>query len=209
MAARALRDDLFYLPGQLPAIVTAPHAVRQLRDGKPKFAEPATADLVRALHEKMGCYGLIKSKSMGDDANFDPYSGFRDFLVEAVTEEGILFGFDLHQMSSERPWDLILGTGYGKNVGGDTELVDVLVAEIEASEPALDFAVDELFPASNENTVSASVARRAQIPYIQVELNSRLFHSETGGASDFERIQELLERMLREAVAHEQARAVN
>ncbi|MDK8241337.1 hypothetical protein HMPREF2785_01540 [Corynebacterium sp. HMSC067D03] len=158
------------LPGTAPVIVTAPHAVEQQRDGKIKLAEPATRWLAEQLHEHVGATALIKTDADKADPNSDEHSPFRDVAVREVEQRGIVAGIDLHQMNPDRPDQVILGTGRGRNIHDDWRVRDIVVAEFNAC--GVPVLVDEIFPAMGLHRVSSDVALRTNIPYVQVEMNS-------------------------------------
>lgn len=158
------------LPGVAPVIVTAPHAVEQERDGKLKLAEPATRLLAERLHECAGITALIKTDEDKADPNADEHSPFRDTAVREVQRRGIVAGIDLHQMNPDRPDQVILGTGRGRNIHGNWAVRDIAVSEFNAS--GVPVLVDEIFPAMGLHRVSSDVALRTGIPYVQVEMNS-------------------------------------
>lgn len=73
------------LLGTLPVIVTAPHAVEQERNGKMKFAEPATRHLAEYLHENVSVTAVIKIDADTADPNADECSPFRDAVASEVS----------------------------------------------------------------------------------------------------------------------------
>ena len=160
------------IEGQFPVLVTAPHAVAHERDGKMRFAEPATAWLAQQLAERCGATALIKTDEDTVDPNADESSPFRDQAVALVAETGIRAGIDLHQMSSEREDQIILGTGRGRNIHRLWGFRDIVVTEFNAV--GIPVLVDGIFPAMGEYRVSSDVSRRTGIPYVQIEINSAL-----------------------------------
>lgn len=158
------------LPGTLPVLVTAPHAVPHERDGDMKFAEPATAWLAEQLHTSAGASALIKTDADTVDPNADETSPFRDVAARHVAEAGIRAGIDLHQMSPDREDAIILGTGRGRNIHKQWVVRDIVVTEFNAS--GIPVLVDEIFPAMGLHRVSSDVSLRTGIPYVQIEMNS-------------------------------------
>lgn len=168
--------QVLYLPGNAPVIVTAPHASEQERDGKRKFAEPDTARIAAGLNHVVGAHAVIKPEGNLNDPNWDEKSDFRDTVVRIVNHHEIRFGIDLHQMSPDRPQDVIIGTAYGRNLLGHPEYADTLVSAFRLY--GLNPVVDEIFPAAGLRRVSSDVAKRAGVPYLQMEMNTRLVSGE-------------------------------
>lgn len=168
-------NDFMVIKGTIPFVVSAPHAVSQTRDGKEKWAEPATRDIAARLAAETGCWAVIKTRNIGDDANSDAQSGFRDTLVSVAKANNITAGLDLHQMSPNREPDVEIGTGRGNNIRNNSELDKSLQREFENQ--GLSWIQDVKFAACGSTTVSADVARRACVDYIQLEMNSALLGS--------------------------------
>lgn len=112
---------------------------------------------------------IYKTKNKKDDANFDDKNEYRDTLVDYIKTNSIKCLIDFHIASSNRPFDLEIGTGKGCNIHGREDLKDEMVNTLREEYKVI--TVDEFFPAKNPNTVSATVAREAGIPAFQVEIN--------------------------------------
>ena len=165
-----------FLKGTTPILVSAPHAVVHERDNKLKYAEPETAQLAQDLHAHHHVSAIWKTDHDMHDANSEDTSYFRDTIVDFIEKEHIICGIDLHQCSPQREQDLIIGTGKGKNVFYD----DYYATTIETINKSyhLNIVIDEIFPALGNNRVSTDVSSRTRIPYLQVEINSKLLLQE-------------------------------
>jgi len=161
------------LDGNGFVMFSAPHAVLQTRNGTNKAAERYTGILCKLLNEDYQYPVIYKTRHLGDDANHDPVSDYREALCRFINNNGIRYLIDLHQLKSERSMDICVGTGYGKNIFGQNELVD-LIRDCFIPNGIKDITVNEPFAAEKPNTVCATVASCANIPAIQLEINSRL-----------------------------------
>ena len=119
--------------------------------------------LCRMMHEHIGCPVIYKTRHLRDDANHDPVSDYRDALCRFVKRRGIQFVLDLHQMKPERATDVCIGTGYGHNLVGRTDIVDWVKACFREQD-VRQITVDDPFAASDPNTICATVAARCRIP---------------------------------------------
>lgn len=164
------------LEGTGHTLISAPHAMLQTRNGSIKCAERFTGMLCRMMHEHIGCPVIYKTRHLRDDANHDPVSDYRDALCRFVKQRGIQFVLDLHQMKPERSTDVCIGTGYGHNLVGRTDIVDWVKACFREQD-VRQITVDDPFAASNPNTICATVAARCRIPALQLEMNTRLLMS--------------------------------
>ncbi|MHB1166995.1 MAG: hypothetical protein ACYC4E_00220 [Carboxydocellales bacterium] len=69
-----------YIPGTIPIIVSAPHAVRHLRKKEIKRSDEYTGATACLLNRFTGCHGLAVTKLYGEDANLDYPSVYKDYL---------------------------------------------------------------------------------------------------------------------------------
>ena len=59
--------------GKLPVMVSAPHAVTQLREGKVKPSDDFTGAIALAVAQLAGCGAIVTSRYDGCDPNWDPF----------------------------------------------------------------------------------------------------------------------------------------
>lgn len=188
------RPSFRLLYGSGSVIVSAPHAVEQLRNGRRKYAEPYTGVLARFIHDDTGCHAIFKTKNCRDDANHDEYSLYRETLAGYVREKGIKYLIDLHQMSAERAGEIDLGTGCGENIKADPTLLEETIAAFNEL-GFTDVTVEKHFPAIYPNTVSASIARECGIACIQIEMNTKLL-SNVYRSCRFDKVLEAVELLI-------------
>lgn len=180
------------LTGTIPVMVSAPHSVSQYRMGSIKQAEYRTGPLAIMLHSYTGCHAIYKTKNVQDDANFDDLSLYRDTLVEYIRSHQIQYLIDLHVMSPLRDHLIDLGTGRGKNIQSNFGLVS-RIADVFSANSVQQVAVDKMFTAGLENTVSATVAREADIFALQIEMNWRLLNLSSGTRNQLNVLQSLVQ----------------
>lgn len=167
-------DDASFLirDGEGCVMFSAPHCVKQWREGREKFAEPETGVLAEMLHLKLCCPIIRKQTFCHDDANWDAECGYKDALAAYAAAHGILCLVDLHQMAAERPEMICIGTDEGRNV--EHPLMAEKILSVFQEKGISSVHVDHPFKASCPHTVSAAIHRRLGIPCIQLEINSRL-----------------------------------
>ncbi len=164
-------------PGTIPVMVSAPHSVKQTRNGKTKSAEYETGTLALLLNEQGHCPCIVKTRNSNDDANFDAVSTYKDALAEYIRENDIRYLIDLHQMAITRGELIDIGTGRGRNIHGRTGLAEEIKRLfLQQGIPSVN--IDSVFRALNKNTVSATISRTCHIPCFQIEMNSRLLRTE-------------------------------
>lgn len=154
-------------------MVSAPHCVKQYRNGKFKLPEDLTLSIARYLSECNEAHVIHKTKCVYDDANYDDKSSYRDSLVEYIKRNKVSLLFDLHGLSSKRSQDIIIGTDFSSNCQGYYWVAKVIKSYFSRT-MLLNVGIDEVFTASNPNTVSNDIHARTGIPTFQLEINRRV-----------------------------------
>ncbi|MFH1512952.1 MAG: hypothetical protein ABIG45_06325 [Bacillota bacterium] len=168
------------LSGTGTVMFSAPHAVLQTRNGTNKAAERYTGILCKLLNEDYKHPVIYKTRYLHDDANHDIVSDYRDALCRYVKRNDIRYVIDLHQLNPKREIDVCIGTGFGRNLSGHQELVDMIRSAL-APLGIKHITIDNPFPAEDPNSVCATVANCCDIPAIQLEINSRLLTQGSDG----------------------------
>lgn len=163
-----------YLPGTGSVLLSVPHALIHRRGDLQKRAEEECAVLALTLHRVCGVGVFIRSGG-DEDPNFERHSLYRDALADTVRGAGCRMLLDLHEMHSARPAALCIGTGYGRNLRGKSELPDTL-REAALACGIAPVSLDTPFAALRPETVSADLAERTGIPCVQLEFSSRLLY---------------------------------
>ncbi len=181
------------LGGTKNILISAPHAVEQLRNEKIKYAEPETA-LIALYLNSLGYPCIIKTKNENDDANFDEKSAYRDNLIKYCKNNNIEFVLDLHQLSPERELDFCISTGgkENKNLLHCPELSNIMSDFLKK----LNFTVllNDPFDADQPNVVSR-VCANAGIMSVLLEINCRLV-SDFCGATQLKTVMTAIQKML-------------
>ena len=159
------------LPGEGRVMLSVPHVVEQLREGRRKTAETHTGPLAEYVSVKTGCPVIYKRVTDTDDPNDSPESPYREALIRFLDSGEVRYLIDLHELDGARPQDFNLGTGRGANLEGDKSFLEVLTQELS---PIGRVFLDEPFAALGDRRVATVVAERCGIPAIQFEINSRL-----------------------------------
>ena len=150
-------------------VISAPHSVSQLRNGRRKIAETRTGLIAYEINRRLRATAFIKTKNMDDDANYDEESVYRDRLIEYINSSDIKLMLDLHISSPIREYDIDIGTAYGKNINNRKDILDTVYSEYK--NVYLSTEIDSLFTASYKNTVSASVGANTKAVALQIEIN--------------------------------------
>lgn len=163
-------DNICIVQGAVPVLVSVPHAVPHMRDGRWKTKEVNTDVLGFMLHEQCGCH-LFVNMGVEGDPNHDESNIYKDKLAEYIRAHGVSFVLDLHGAARWREFDFELGTAHGRNIEGFAECVPSFVSL--ASLLGWKVTVDECFTASGANRVSAFLSSQTGVPSLQVEINRK------------------------------------
>ena len=173
-------DDFKIISSGGKIMLSAPHAVPQIRDGHRKPAEPFTGKILEEACQS-GLSGIVKTKCKDDDANFDMDSDYKSELVEYISSNSVKLLFDLHELNNSRPMEVCIGTGYGKNIFEREDILGIIREEF-CNIGIDNITVDDPFAASREYTISAYVSQSCHIPAFQIEMNCSMFEGESNRA---------------------------
>jgi hypothetical protein len=166
------QEDPFWISmGKLPVLVSAPHAVRHIRQKKIKMSDEFTGSIAYLVSKLTNCYGIATAKLYGGDPNTDCPCLYNDKIVEICERGKIKFVLDIHGAAREREFDVDFGTNSGKNLLAKTRIVKIVERNF------LDFGLNKVstdyFAAAGPNTIANYVARELKIPALQIEINKQ------------------------------------
>lgn len=162
------------ISGSKKVMLSAPHSVTQIRNGKEKLSEPQTGALLKYLNKVTNCPVIYKTKNCNDDANFDAVSPYKKDLETFIKNNNVNLLLDLHQLSQKRSEEINIGTDNFKNVN-DKDLLNKIISVFEKNN--LKVSIDMPFSATRPNTVSKYVFTTCNITALQIEINNNLVWS--------------------------------
>jgi len=164
-------EPFWFLVGELPVLVSAPHAVRHYRQKKIKMSDQFTGSIVYLLNKLTGCHGIAATKLYGGDPNIDNPCIYKEKIADFCRIKKVKCVLDIHGAAREREFDVDFGTNKEKNLLGKVGMLETLEHNFQ------DFGLTRTsldhFAASGPNTVSNYVARELGIPAVQVEINKQ------------------------------------
>lgn len=152
--------------------LSAPHAVKQVREGRVKACETRTKYIVDKVAKRTNSCCIFKTKCLNDDANYDNYSYYRKKCSDIVKEKDIKVLIDVHGMSATRKEDICIGTAYGKNINNRKDVLENVV-KIFNNNSFSNVSIDIPFAAKGKNCVSSYIHDNCEIITFQIELNYR------------------------------------
>lgn len=163
------------LPGRIPVVLSAPHTVKQWREGKMKERDGMTGGLAEYLCERFGFWGVIRTWNAQDDPNHnnDERSiAYREAVVEVVRAQSTQWVLDLHGCLNKYGFDMSVGINGGENVNCEREEIERLLRYWR--EVGLDVRVDEQFLAAKPEVVSNYAYRATGANCLQLEVSARI-----------------------------------
>ncbi len=164
------KKSFVILDGEGKIMFSTPHAVKQVRLGREKFAEPNTLALALAVRQKVNVPLISKTACMNDDANFDLLCPYRHELKEYIQEHKIKYLIDIHSLAEKREQDINLGVNFGMNIAPDEAMFDFIHKEF--SEKGFKVFVDQPFN-GGARTIASFISKECKIWTMQLEINCK------------------------------------
>lgn len=175
--------------GELPILLSAPHAVKQIRSGAIKSHEFYTGSIVECLAKQVGCACITKSYLAENTANDDPNTddascAYKIAVHQFLQKHKIKLFVDIHGLSAKRNSVVDICINGGKNVNNPAYAAE-LQKYIEQKFGAGSCSVDKYYSAASDNVMSKWVYRVFGISAVELEINGayRWFDGDTEGQS--------------------------
>lgn len=150
-------------------IISAPHSVRQKREGLVKLADAHTGKIAIQLMLTTGSHLILKTSNKDDDANYDINCKYKKDLLDYIANNNIKYLIDLHGMKNSYDIDIDICVNDYKNVHQDKELVkDIQNIFLNTYKIV---TVDKLFSANSTGVVSKYISENSGIKALQFELS--------------------------------------
>ena len=160
------------IQGNVPILLSAPHAVRQCRNGVVKPADQLTGPIVELLCERTGASGIVRTFNLCDDPNSENVGyglAYKKAILELIKKNGIQCIFDIHGCSDEHGFDIDIGTNKGINISKNKKFLNIITEKFKRVGKV---AVDKKFKSSKYSTVSNYIHRKSKMPCFQLEINT-------------------------------------
>ena len=179
--------DHIVLMGKNNILISAPHAVSQVRLGMHKYSEEGSLKTALSVFKNTNCFLISKTKNNFDDANFDEKSEYKTSVENLIKKHHIQYIVDFHGLSPKRNCDVNLGTHLGQNVKTNEELFMALYNALKSKN--FNTQIDAPFMA-NRNTISSSMANKyPNVWTVQIEINCNI----TDKKENFSKFETLVE----------------
>ena len=158
------------LSGKIPVILSAPHAVNQIRGDNVRDAEQFTGALTRYLSTSTGSYGIFQMFTHADP-NDDKDHYYKSAILNLVNAHDIKFLIDIHSSSFKDDCDIDIVTNKRQTLCGQDYLIDRLY---ELSDKYNILIGENNVPNKEyENEIISNISMICGIPSIRVVLNNK------------------------------------
>lgn len=166
--------------GELPVMISAPHAVSQLREGRVKPSDDFTGALSLAVANLSGCNAIVANRYDACDPNWDPFENcaYKQALAKIVEEREIVAVLDIHGVPSASPDAIEIGSADGQTVlalPGADEFACRLLRERLAEylvKQGKTISLNAKHAARGRNTVTRAISRECGIVALQLEIST-------------------------------------
>ncbi len=160
--------------GSIPIILSAPHAVKSTRNKKAKSQDIMTGGIVEYIADSTLCFAITRVCHIKDDPNASNIGQsliYKQEILKLIKENNIVLLLDIHGSSNIHEFEIELGTNNGKNIGYDDSLIKILYKHLSNVGHV---TIDTKFKASLHTTVSNYIHKLANIPCVQIEINTHI-----------------------------------
>lgn len=182
--------DFVVCEGTIPIMISAPHAVNHTREGQLKYADKFTGAFALLLHSLTGCHIIYSARHYSYDPNYDASNAYQLFLQEYIKQHHIEVLIDLHGAKEERNYAIEIGTAPDQNAKGQDkqnthpalhgrdficDLVsysfDYVLQNIHQPEEKKRTAINQIFSAGTQNTITKFISKHTTASCLQLEIN--------------------------------------
>jgi hypothetical protein len=165
---------LLVLQGDVPIVISSPHAVNHPREGRLKLAEILTGTLALQLASLTRTSVLVYAHTSEEDPNYDVDGPYKQQLLRLVGSTSARFVLDIHGLGQWRSADIAIGTACGKTLGQQLEILHVFTREL-AKAGFTNILIDdpEQFNATRPTTITSFIWRELGIPALQLEIHKK------------------------------------
>ena len=162
------------IDGNLPILLSAPHAVRQNRNSQIKGADTLTGPIVEFLCKRTGANGIIRTSNLQDDPNFENVGyglEYKNAILKLAKEKNIVCMLDIHGCSNNQSFDIDIGTNNGINTHHINSYLSTIYEKLASIGHT---TIDHTFTASQDTTICNYISSKADISCFQIELATSL-----------------------------------
>ena len=162
-------NDHAIILGSNKVLLSSPHGVFQVRNGKRKVCEPGSLSTALFLQKLNDCFLIAKTKNNNDDANFDEVSSYKDEIKNFIEKYNIKYVIDFHGLSKKREMDINLGTDNYNNTRLNNKALKNLSAKLRANNFKVE--IDNPFRGGGKTISGFVQTLNKNVFSLQIEIN--------------------------------------
>lgn len=180
--------DFVIEKGEIPVLISAPHAVNHFRNGKVKSADLYTGGIGAYLQRITNCHFMYSARFCGKDPNYDRIEDniYQQELKKYVDANKIKVVIDLHGANEKRGFAIEMGTApdsesdFDKKGDPSLKKYGYIAEEIryifenqfrKIENPKEEIWKNRIFDAGGQNTVTKYIYQNTDAISIQLEIN--------------------------------------
>jgi hypothetical protein len=169
---KSIGPEVIEIIGNVPILLSSPHATNHPREGRVKLADTFTGTLAIQLAKLTGASALIYARTTDEDPAYDADGYYKQRLTSLLAKMQARFVLDIHGMKQSRPVDFEFGTAHGVTLGDQTMLLTTFV-DVFKKAGFDNFIINTFFSASRPTTIASFTWRTCKVPSIQLEIHKR------------------------------------
>ena len=162
-------EDHVVLNGSNNILLSAPHGVFHIREGRELPHELGSIQTALYLQSKQDCMLIAKTKNNNDDANFDLLCDYRKSIDTIIKKHNIKYLIDFHGLSSRHGIDVNLGINGGSNIETNPKIYQSLKDNLETA--GFNVSIDIPYNGGDRTIAGSTKKKFPNIWTIQIELN--------------------------------------
>ena len=173
--------------GKIPVLISAPHSVRQLREGKIKAKDRYTGAIAIELAKSTNSFAIYKTYNNQDDASYDIENNeYKEKVLELISKNNIKLFLDIHGAKDTEEFDIDIGTDGKRNLNGKVQILEKLVKNLK-EKGITKTGIDQKFKACTMHTLTKKIATNTDIACMQIEITKKYRNLE-----DIEKMQKVI-----------------
>lgn len=161
------------IEGKIPVLLSAPHSVRQLREGKIKGKDRYTGAITIELAKQTNSFAIYKTYNNQDDASYDIENNeYKEKVLELINKHNIKVFLDIHGAKDTDEFDVDIGTDEKKNLNGKTQILENLIKNLN-EKGITKIGIDKKFKACTMHTLTKKIASSTNIACMQIEITRK------------------------------------
>ena len=161
------------IEGKIPVLLSAPHSVRQLREGKIKGKDRYTGAITIELAKQTNSFAIYKTYNNQDDASYDIENNeYKEKVLELIDKHNIKVFLDIHGAKDTDEFDVDIGTDEKRNLNGNTQILESLIKNLK-EKGIHKIGIDKKFKACTMHTLTKKIASSTKIACMQIEITRK------------------------------------